>query len=234
MKILRKCQGHAVKFWRDGGKALIVMIAALLSFRSAVADWNIVPTGSMRPSIVEGDRIYVNKLAYGFHIPFTSWQVASWGDPQRGDVVVFLSPENGTRLVKRVIGVSGDKVEMRNERLFINGEPVKYDATQLQRVRSSMNAQSDDSLIIEETLDGQARSIMVTPRIPARRSFDTVVVPEGKYFMMGDNRDNSRDSRWFGCVDKDLILGKSTRVVISLDPKRYYLPRIDRFFHPLP
>lgn len=234
MMLLRKCKGHVVKFWREGGKTLIVMIVVLLSFRSAVADWNIVPTGSMRPSIVEGDRIFVNKLAYGLHVPFTSWQIASWGKPQRGDVVVFLSPENGTRLVKRVIGLSGDKIEMRNDRLFINDEPVKYEATQLQRVRSSMNAQSDDSLLIEETLDGHARTIMVTPLIPARRSFAPVVVPEDQYFMMGDNRDNSRDSRWFGCVDKKLIVGKSTRVVISLDPKRYYLPRIDRFFHPLP
>src|SRR5271170_1577209 len=114
------------KMWREG-KSLLVTIAVLMAVRSAIADWNDVPTGSMNPTIVQGDRVYVNKLAYDLKVPFTTWHLAQWSNPKRGDIVVFFSPVDGTRLVKRVIGVPGDKIELADDRLLINGRPSEYD-----------------------------------------------------------------------------------------------------------
>src|SRR5277367_1856550 len=112
--------------WRET-KSLALTIIILTAVRSAIADWNDVPTGSMNPTIVQGDRVFVNKLAYDLKVPFTTWHLAQWGDPKRGDIVVFFSPVDGTRLVKRVIGLPGDKIEMVNDRLLINGRTADYE-----------------------------------------------------------------------------------------------------------
>src|SRR3954467_3698458 len=96
------------RFPREQIAPLAVIILVLTSFRSAIADWNIVPTGSMNPTIIEGDRIFVNKLAYGLKVPFTTWHLAHWDAPARGEIVVFNSPTDGTRLVKRVVALPGD------------------------------------------------------------------------------------------------------------------------------
>src|ERR1700761_4025396 len=124
MKMFQK-----LKNWRQllrENISLLVFILVMTAVRSAVADWNDVPTGSMNPTIVEGDRVVVNKLAYDLKVPYTTWHVAQWGNPNRGDIVVFYSPVNGERLVKRVIGLPGDRIEMVNERLFINGQQSEY------------------------------------------------------------------------------------------------------------
>jgi signal peptidase I len=114
-------------FWREA-KSLLLTIVILTAVRSAIADWNDVPTGSMNPTIVQGDRVFVNKLAYDLKVPFTTWHLAQWSNPKRGDIVVFFSPVDGTRLVKRVIGLPGDKIELANDRLLINGRPSEYEA----------------------------------------------------------------------------------------------------------
>src|SRR6478672_11899482 len=101
-------------------KVFVLMLLVVSSLRSALADWNDVPTGSMKPTIQEGDRVVVNKLAYDLKVPFTTFEVFKWADPQRGDIVVLFSPVDGTRLVKRVIGVQGDRIEMRENQLFVN------------------------------------------------------------------------------------------------------------------
>ena len=111
-------------FWREWVRPMLVMGFVLGSFRSAVADWNDVPTGSMKPTILEGDRVFVNKLAYDLKVPFTSWRLARWSEPQRGQIVVFFSPHDERRLVKRVIGLPGDRIEMRNRLLYVNTVPV--------------------------------------------------------------------------------------------------------------
>ena len=114
-------------FWKGWGYSIFVALIIATSFKSAIADWNIVPTGSMKPTILEGDRIFVNKLAYDLKIPYTTLHITEWGDPQRGDIVVFFSPPDGKRLVKRVIGIPGDSIAMRNNQLIINGEKIKYE-----------------------------------------------------------------------------------------------------------
>src|SRR5688572_25322377 len=103
---------RARRFLRQTLAPIALTVLVLCSFRSAVADWNIVPTGSMNPSIVEGDRIFVNKLAYGLKVPFTTWHLAHWDQPARGEIVVFVSPGDGMRMVKRIVGLPGDTVEM--------------------------------------------------------------------------------------------------------------------------
>src|SRR5881398_1994769 len=102
-------------------RVFLIMILVVSSLRSALADWNDVPTGSMKPTIQEGDRVVVNKLAYDLKIPFTTIEIAKWSDPKRGDIVVLFSPLDGTRLVKRVIAVPGDRIEMRDNQLFVDG-----------------------------------------------------------------------------------------------------------------
>ena len=114
-----------IKGWREY-RDFALFIVLMIIFRSALADWNVVPTGSMKPTILEGDRILVNKLAYDFKVPLTHISVYKFADPKRGDIVVFDSKLADTRLVKRVIGLPGDTVEMRDNRLIINGVEARY------------------------------------------------------------------------------------------------------------
>src|ERR1044072_7253680 len=121
MAVLRFRVRH---YWQKEIRPLLIVAVLLFAVRSSLADWNDVPTGSMKPTILEGDRIFVNKLAYDLKVPFTTWHLAKWSNPQRGDIVVFYSPHDGTRLVKRVMGLPGDTIEMRNDRFILNGKPV--------------------------------------------------------------------------------------------------------------
>ncbi|UCF67212.1 MAG: signal peptidase I, partial [Acidobacteriota bacterium] len=186
-----------------------------------IADWNDVPTGSMRPSILEGDRIAVNKLAYGLKFPFTGWQILEWSDPQRGEVIVFWS-EDGTRFVKRVIGVSGDRIELREGRLLVNGVAATYS-----RVDSIDGGRAP---AVRESLDGASWNIAALPHRSDESAFGPVTVPDRHVFVMGDNRDNSLDSHSFGFIDRERIAGRVVGIAISLDPDRWYWPRWHRFF----
>ena len=212
-------------FWREWVFPAVIVVAVLAPLRSAVADWNDVPSGSMTPTILVGDRIFVNKLAYDLKVPFTTWHLATWADPQRGDVIVFRSPHDGIRLVKRVIGVPGDSVELRVDHLLINGQPASYVST---------SGGSEPASVFDETVSGKTHPMMVDPQLPARRSFGPIQVPPGQYFVMGDNRDNSFDSRYFGFVPRDSIYGRATLVAMSFDRAHYFKPRFDRFGLSLP
>jgi signal peptidase I len=223
-------------FWIEWAKPLLVVGLVLGSFRSAIADWNDVPTGSMKPTILEGDRIFVNKVAYDLKIPFTTWRLSQWADPRRGDVVVLISPFDGKRLVKRVIGIPGDRIEMQEHRLLVNGHAATYgppDPAQLRGLGAEGADVPASSVLATETSDGRSHPIMTNPRAPAMASFELVNVPAGHYLVMGDNRDNSFDSRWFGFVERKEILGRATAVVLSLDRNHGWWPRWRRFFSPL-
>jgi signal peptidase I len=209
--------------WNDWLKPVLLVAVIILPFRSAIADWYEVPSGSMRPTIVEGDRIFVDKLAYGLKLPLTTVQLARWADPARGDIVVFYAPDNGMRLVKRVVGLPGDVVELRADVLYVNGEAAVY-----RRV-----APAAGEVTAEESVGARHHAVMFLPGVAAYRNFGPVRVPAGSYFMMGDNRDNSRDSRYFGFVPRAAIVGRATRVVLSLNPDDHYLPRHGRLFRPL-
>lgn len=225
---------RSVGFTRRQVFPLAVIAAALFSVRSSVADWNDVPTGSMRPSILVGDRIFVNKLAYDLKVPFTTWRLARWGDPRRGDVVVFFSPSGGTRMVKRVMALPGDVLELVDNQLYINNQPARYDALDGQVIRQIPDAEQPRHTFSAETIGELKHPIMETPRQAAKRTFGPVTVPAGHYFMLGDNRDQSADSREWGFVPRRQIVGRTSRVVMSLDPDRSFAPRWERFFSKLP
>lgn len=221
------------RFLREWVLPIGVVVIVLGSFRSAVADWNDVPTGSMKPTIVEGDRILVNKLAYDLKVPFTRWHVAEWGGPERGDIVVCYSPANGDRLVKRVIGVPGDRVALVANRLWINGQPASYEWLDAGSVEGFDAVLAAGRALAAETVGEREHSILLTPTVRAMRSFDEVDVPPGRYFVMGDNRDESADSRVFGFVDRDAVVGRAWAVAYSLDRDHWYVPRLERFLHRL-
>ena len=207
-------------------KVFLVMILVISSLRSALADWNDVPTGSMKPTIQEGDRVVVNKLAYDLKVPFTMIELAKWGDPKRGDIVVLFSPEDGVRLVKRVVAVPGDRIAMRDEQLFVNGQAAHWTA-----LGTADDPNQGPVAIFEESLIGRTHKVMVTPNNHSERStFEPRIVPQGYYFVMGDNRDNSKDSRYIGPIERRRIVGKALAVAFSLDRTHYFAPRLDRFF----
>lgn len=206
-------------------RVFMLMLLVVSSLRSALADWNDVPTGSMKPTIEEGDRVVVNKLAYDLKVPFTTFEVWKWGDPRRGDIVVLFSPKDGMRLVKRVVGVPGDRIEMRDNQLYVNGDAARWKS-----IGEENDREQGSTLVVEETLEGRTHLVMFTPQIPAVRSFAPLIVPPGRYFVMGDNRDNSNDSRFIGLIDRHRIVGKALAVAFSFDRANHYAPRFNRFF----
>ena len=223
-------RSRARQFWRKEIRPLLILALVLLSIRSSLADWNDVPSGSMRPTILEGDRILVNKLAYDLKVPFTTRHLAEWSNPQHGDIVVFYSPHDEKRLVKRVIGLPGDTLELRNNTLVINGQPVEYKPIAEELLRDIPATDRAGRVFASEQLPGQTHAVVGNPALPAMRSFAPYRVPEGQYFMMGDNRDDSFDSRYWGPVERKRIVGRATAVVMSLDKNNYRLPRSHRFF----
>jgi len=228
--IQRTFRTRARYWWKKEIRPLLVLALVLCSIRSSLADWNDVPTGSMRPTIIEGDRIFVNKLAYDLKVPFTTWHITEWGNPQRGDIVVFFSPHDGTRLVKRVIGLPGDTIELRNNQLVLNGALVEYQPIAEELLRYIPTAEREGRVFASEKLPGQTHAVGGYPAAPAPRTFAPVHVPDGHYFMMGDNRDDSFDSRFWGPVERKQIVGRATAVVLSFNKSNFWLPRWQRSF----
>jgi len=215
------------KFAKEWVLPLTIVAAIVAPFRSAIADWNDVPTGSMEPTILPGDRLFVNKLAFGLRVPFTKRWVTQWEGPTSGDVVILFSPSDGTRLVKRVIAGPGDTIAMSNNHLVINGRPVAYSADQ-------SGSTDSRTRLLTEALEGHAHAVKETPaNTLARRTIDPLLIPQGQYFVMGDNRDNSADSRYFGLVPRANIVGRASTIALSVDPTNSYMPRWDRFLKSL-
>ncbi|HEX8601988.1 MAG TPA: signal peptidase I [Pseudoduganella sp.] len=209
-------------------KGFIAFLLLFGIFRTAVADWNPIPSASMRPNLLEGDVVFVNRLAYDVKIPLTDISLARTGEPQRGDVVTFSSPKDGTRLIKRIAALPGDTVEMRGERLLVNGRQADY--TVLGNGTEHIDALGDlAALHLREHSGGADYRIQVLPQVSAMRDFGPLTVPRESYLMLGDNRDNSGDSRVFGTVPRALLIGRAERVLASADIKGNWLPRTERF-----
>lgn len=204
-------------------KSFLLFIILMCVFRSAVADWNTVPTGSMKPTILEGDRILVNKMAYDIRLPFTHISLYKTSEPARGDIIVFDSEVAELKLVKRVIGVPGDTVELENNALRVNGVQLSYEDVEL----------TDLFIDQSEDLLGLKHLVRVAKVETLMSSFPSVEVPSGYYLALGDNRDNSSDSRVIGFVPRNEIVGKTNSVIMSFNYDNYYIPRLDRFFHTL-
>jgi signal peptidase I len=224
-KILRK-------LWSEWIRPLTLPLLAVAAAKSSFADINYVPSGSMQPTILCGDVVFINKLAYDLKVPFTRSRLAHWGDPARGDIVVCFAPDDDTRLVKRVVGLPGDLLELRHETLFINGQPAAYASlpADARGVRDVEPAERAVARFAREQLGSRSHAVMALPRQPAIRSFPPVRVPAGKYLVMGDNRDNSRDSRFFGFMPRRDIIGEARGVFVSGDKAHWMKPRFSRFF----
>jgi signal peptidase I len=208
-------------------KGFLTFMLCMFMFRSAVADWNVVPTGSMQPTIEIGDRILVNKAAYDLRLPFTHVALVHRADPQRGDIVVLDSKAAGERLVKRVIGVPGDQVALVQNHLYVNGKAADYRPIQVSGIHDD---REDPALYAIEQADGMRHAVRWSIAAQGHtRDFGPVIVPADQYLLLGDNRDNSADSRYFGFFPRNEITGRATRVALSLNPDNHYLPRDGRW-----
>lgn len=196
---------------REYSESIGVAVAVALLLRAFVVEAFQIPSGSMIPTLEVGDHIFVAKFSYGLGIPFTNTKILGLKQPERGDVIVFKYPlDPGTDYIKRVVGLPGDRIELRQDELFVNDRPVPREHRGIYRYSESGRGAPDEREcdLWEETLDRNAHwEIQEIGRIP--QSFGPVVVPAGHVFVMGDNRDNSSDSRVWGPVQHDLIKGKA-------------------------
>jgi len=192
-------------------RGFILFLFSFALLRTAVADWNPIPSASMRPTLLEGDVVLVNRLAYDLKLPLTDLVLLPLGEPQRGDVVTFSSPAGGTRLIKRIVGLPGDRVAVRDGVLVLNGQPLAPRDPH-RRGETLAPGWVVDALRATEDLDGHPHAVQHLPGLAARRDFAETTVPAGHYFMMGDNRDNSLDSRYWGFVPDRNIVGKAVLI----------------------
>jgi signal peptidase I len=207
---------------------LVLMAAIILTGRSVLADWYVVPTGSMKPTIVEGDRVFVWKSAYQVRIPFSRIRLFVTGKPERGDVVVVRNPDGGSvPFVKRLVGLPGDKIELKNETLYVNGKPQAIDFLAPQQMEDG-----ETILFGTEHLTGRLHPIRILPDRPALRTFGPITVPDDEVFLMGDNRDESRDGRFFGTRPVSDLLGRAVGVMWSWNPEFLKGPRWNRIARP--
>jgi signal peptidase I len=192
---------------REYTEAIIIAVVLTLFVRAFVVQAFRIPTGSMMDTLLVGDFLFVNKFVYGAKIPFTDSRLPSLRGPQRGDIIVFKYPGDLKRdFIKRCVAVGGQTVAIRSKVVYIDGVPL------------------DEPYIIHT--DARVFPKEISPR----DNMDPVYVPEGYVFMMGDNRDNSHDSRFWGPLDEELVKGKALILYWSWNNEKH-VPRFDRLFH---
>ena len=224
---LANSQKNSMKHWLKTNRGFLIFLLCFGFFRTALADWNPIPSSSMRPTLLEGDVVLVNRLAYDFKVPLTDISLARLGEPERGDVITFTSPQDGIRLIKRLVGLPGDVVELREDRLFINGTAAEY--SDVAQISETMGQHTLPGMRATERIGEQVHAVQFLPPIPAKRNFGPIVVPQDSYFFLGDNRDNSGDSRYVGIVPRRMLIGRAHHVLVSADIIGNWLPRVDRF-----
>jgi signal peptidase I len=189
-------------------RSFFPILLLVLLVRSFLFEPFRIPSSSMMPTLLIGDFIFVNKYVYGLRLPVINTKILDIGEPRRGDVIVFRLPSDpSTNYIKRLVGLPGDTIRYANQKLYINGEPVK----RIVRGPYDSHDQQPDSLVFEERL-GPVQHKMLLWRFPNSRGDGTFVVPAGYYFMMGDNRDNSQDSRFIGFIPERNIVGRAVRI----------------------
>ena len=209
-------------------RSFFPVIFIVLIVRSFLAEPFRIPSSSMMPTLVDGDFILVSKFAYGLRLPVLDYKFLDIGEPQRGDPVVFRYPGNprlgdrdphiGQDYIKRVIGLPGDEVIYRNKQIFINGQLVEQ--TPVGRyVGEGSSADATGSQHLSEQLPGRTHDVLINPLAISGRGDGRWVVPEGHYFVMGDNRDNSEDSRFWGFVPEKNLVGKAFLIWMNFDSK---------------
>ena len=215
-------------------KNFLIFITVLFIFRGAIADWHPVPTGSMKPTILEGDVIWENKLAYDLQVPFTDISLARLSEPKRGEIIVFTSKAANKRMIKRLIGLPGEIIEIKKNQLFINGDPANYSQLRDPLLAPLRENDQEEGVYALESLGSLSHIMQVKPHYyNPMQNYGPITIPENQYFVMGDNRDNSADSRYYGLIPRSEIRGHATRILLSLNTKSSYKPRMERFFEML-
>lgn len=195
--------GRKMPWYVDYSRSFFPVLLVVLIVRSFIVEPFRIPSESMRPTLNVGDFIAVNKYAYGLRLPIINTKVIPVGEPQRGDVIVFrFPPDPSTNFIKRVVGLPGDEIRYEDKHLFVNGQEVSRE------LLTNQVPQAPEMTLWEETLGEVHHPIYYNPE---RRSLDQAVitVPAGQYFVMGDNRDNSSDSRVWGFVPEQNIVGRA-------------------------
>lgn len=217
-----------MKNWIRSNRGFLVFLLLFGLFRTAVADWNPIPSGSMRPNLLEGDVVFVNRLAYDLKLPLSDHILAHIGEPRRGDIVTFSSPRDGTRLIKRVIALPGDMVEMRDKLLIINDQPLQYAA--LDSVQEPLgHDMTTQALRLTEQVGQERHRIQWLSGMASLDNFGPLRIPADQFLMLGDNRDNSADSRFIGLVPRHLLIARAERILVSADILGNWSPRFGRF-----
>ncbi len=197
-------------------KSFFPVLLIVLILRSFLVEPFQIPTGSMIPTLEVGDFILVNKYAYGVRLPVVGTKIMNVDDPQRGEVMVFIPPHENKYYIKRVIGLPGDTIRYEDKRLFVNGEIVNEEF--VDDISIDTNIGALPGTLHRETINGVEHATQHISRVTPQRSRTTWVIPNGHYFMMGDNRDNSSDSRAWGSVAEKDIVGRAIAVWMHKDP----------------
>jgi signal peptidase I len=198
-------------------RSFFPVLLLILLFRSFLAEPFKIPSGSMMPTLLVGDFILVNKFAYGLRLPVLNTKILSVGEPKRGDVFVFRYPENPKEdYIKRVIGLPGDEITYRNKTLFINGKEIPESYLGPYTGPTEPNNRMTGAQVKLENLEGVEHRIMELPNLQVGHE-GTWKVPDGYYFAMGDNRDNSLDSRFWGFVPEANLVGKALVIWMNWD-----------------
>lgn len=202
-------------------RALLLCILAVVVVRSFLFEPFKIPSPSMVPTLKIGDHIFVSKFSYGLSLPFTKLEFVKWGEPKRGDIIVFLFPKDESlHYVKRVVGVPGDKVEVKGQEVFINGEPQgRTLVSDPEMIKSLNGVEAEGVELYKETLGDVAHYVRYSKAVPKELSRTSVIetVPSNSFFVMGDNRDDSYDSRSWGFVPRENIKGKAQIIWLSLN-----------------
>lgn len=217
-----------IRPWIRNNRGFVAFLLTFGLIRAAVADYNPVPSGSMHPNILEGDVVLVNRLAYNLKLPLTDIVLARLGDPKRGDIVTFTSPKDGVRLIKRVVGLPGDTVAMRDKQLLINGQTVAYAPIEV-ATEDIGRGRTLPALRLKEGLGEHPYEVQWLAGVANASEFGPITIPADRYLMLGDNRDNSADSRFIGLVPHDLLIGRAERVLVSAAITENWMPRFGRF-----
>ena len=206
-------------------KSFFPVLVIVLILRSFLIEPFQIPTGSMIPTIEVGDFILVNKYAYGVRLPIIGTKILEVEDPDRGEVIVFIPPHENKYYIKRVIGLPGDTVRYEDKNLYVNGELIIKNYAESIMVETSIG--DLPGVLYSETINGVEHAIQNIDAVGRQRARTTWVIPNGHYFMMGDNRDNSSDSRVWGTVPNEDVVGKAMAVWMHKEPG-LHLPTFSR------